>query len=160
MYCPVDDPVNKGMIHRQTSYFYIVLTKDTGVIWGLPIDSDQWNLVCFCCLYEGYWSHTRFANWWWSKESREKLLWPIPRCSLITDKSWIDYRSLHQSWPICQLWWAVQFEKLILLFSDKLRGELVNSIDSDQRALTGSFLLFQHFHLSFESQLWISDFFK
>ena len=31
------------MIHRQTSYDSVVLTKDTGVKRGLAIDADQWK---------------------------------------------------------------------------------------------------------------------
>ena len=31
----------------QFSYDSVVLTKDTGVIWGLPIDGDQWNFGWF-----------------------------------------------------------------------------------------------------------------
>ena len=31
------------MIHRQTSYDSVVLTKDTGVKRGLAIDAGQWK---------------------------------------------------------------------------------------------------------------------
>ena len=36
------DQIDKlRMIHRQTSYDSVVLTKDTGIIQGLPIEGDQ-----------------------------------------------------------------------------------------------------------------------
>ena len=41
-----DDPVGiPPIIHQQTLYDSVVLTEHTGVIRGLPTDSDQWNFV-------------------------------------------------------------------------------------------------------------------
>ena len=39
---PDGDPVDKArMIHQKTSYDSVVLTKDTGVIRGLPTDGEE-----------------------------------------------------------------------------------------------------------------------
>ena len=42
MYYPDGDPIGKPCkIYPQTLYDSVVLTEDTGVIQGLPIDGDQ-----------------------------------------------------------------------------------------------------------------------
>ena len=64
MHYPDGDQIgNPRMIQRQTMYDFVVLTKESGVIRGLPIDGDQWNLLWLRCLEEGYQSKTRFAGW-------------------------------------------------------------------------------------------------
>ena len=56
------------MIHRQTSFDSVVLTKNNGLVRSFPINGDQ------------------------LKAEKKKLNWPMPRYFLEADKSWIDYR--------------------------------------------------------------------
>lgn len=43
------------------------------------------NFIWFGSLDEGYWNHTRFANWWWPMKSRVKHNWPTTRGFLKTN---------------------------------------------------------------------------
>ena len=60
------------MVSNETSNDSSVLTKDTGVIWGLLIDGDQWK----------------------AENNLNKLNWPLTRCFLRTGTIWTEYRAL------------------------------------------------------------------
>ena len=91
MYYPDGDPVSKlHMMHWQTLYDLVVLTKDTGVIRGLPTDAVlEINLflqvvgTCYLVYGARHFVERHFVNY----DTLSKVFVELPVCRKVTSSN-------------------------------------------------------------------------